>query len=317
MNIIVLDGYTLNPGDNPWDDVAQLGEFICYSRTAEDQIVERAKDADIVLTNKTPLSAEVIDQLPNLKFISVLATGFNIVDIAHARRKGIRVSNVPIYGTDAVAEFVMSLLLNFWRQPQMHSNLVKQGRWKDAGDFCFWDTPLAELRGKTMGIVGFGRIGRRTGELAAAFGMKVIAFSMHQKNPPSYDFEWVKIDEVFKHSDVVSIHCPQTEDNAEMVNRELLSLMKPSAYFINTSRGGLVHEADMANALNNGTIAGAALDVLSCEPIKDDNPLLKAKNVTLTPHIAWAALEARQRLMGTTADNIKAFQNGECINVVN
>lgn len=317
MKIVVLDGYTLNPGDNPWDVVSSLAEFVCYDRTAENEIIERAKEADIILTNKTPLSRETVNQLPNLKFISVLATGFNVVDVEAARAKNVSVSNVPIYGTDAVAEFVMALLLNAKRQPQLHSELSKQGKWQSSVDFCFWETPLSELKGKTIGIVGFGRIGRRTAELASAFGMKVLASARTHKNTPSYDFGWKSVEEVFAEADVVSLHCPQTEANTGMVNKALLASMKPTAYFINTARGGLVNEVDLAEALNDGTIAGAAVDVVSKEPIQVENPLLKAKNITITPHIAWAALEARQRLMSTTADNIKAFMAGKCIHVVN
>lgn len=316
-NIVVLDGYTLNPGDNPWDEVKALGEFSCYDRTDASEIVARAKDADIVLTNKTPLTAETIGQLPNLKCVCVLATGFNVVDVVAAREREIPVCNVPIYGTDAVAQFAIALLLELCHNIKHHSDAVKQGRWNAQPNFCFWDTPLVELVGLTFGIVGFGRIGQRAGEIASALGMKVIAADSYHGNPPSYAFEWREIPELFAEADVVSMHCPQTADNAGMINSALLKTMKPSAFFINTARGGLVNEADLAVALNDGTIAGAACDVVSTEPISPDNPLLGAKNILLTPHIAWAALSARKRLMGTTAENIKAFLDGNPINVVN
>lgn len=317
MKIVVLDGYTLNPGDNPWTEVEKLGEFSVYDRSSADQIVERAKDAEIVLTNKTPLSRDTIAALSRLKFIGVLATGYNVVDIEAARERGIPVSNVPIYGTDAVAEYVFALVTNHFRRPVLHAELVQKGEWKKSGDFSFWRTPLGELAGKTMGIVGFGRIGRRVGELAAAFKMEVLAHDTYQGNPPDFAFAWSEVDELFSRSDVVTLHCNQTAQNTEMVNKALLSRMKKSAFLVNTARGGLVNERDLADALNNGTLAGAAVDVVSSEPIKENNPLFSASNIMVTPHIAWAALEARIRLMETTAENISAFQAGKPINVVN
>jgi glycerate dehydrogenase len=317
MRIVVLDGYTLNPGDNPWDEVATLGELVCHERTPPAQILERARDADLVLTNKTPLNAEALAQLPRLKFISVLATGYNIVDVKAARARGIAVSNVPIYGTDAVAEYVFALLLNFHRQPQLHSDLVRRGEWTSVGEWSFWRTPLAELAGQTIGVVGFGRIGRRVGEIAAAFHMKVLANDVFHGNPPAYPFEWREVPELFAESDVVSLHCNLTPQNTGLVNAALLARMKKTAYLINTSRGPLVNEADLAAALKNGTLAGAALDVVATEPIAAGNPLLTAPNLTLTPHIAWAALAARRRLMKVTAENVAAFQAGRPINLVN
>lgn len=317
MKIVVLDGYTLNPGDNPWDEVACLGEFVCHERTPAAQILERAQDADVLLTNKTPLSAETLARLPRLKFISVLATGYNIVDVKAARARGIPVSNVPIYGTDAVAEYVFALLLNFHRQPQLHSDLVKRGEWTSVGEWTFWRTPLAELAGQTIGIVGFGRIGRRVGEIAATFHMKVLANDVFHGNPPAYPFAWREVPELFAESDVVSLHCNLTPENTGVVNAALLARMKKTAYLINTSRGPLVREADLAAALHRGTLAGAALDVVSTEPIAAGNPLLTAPNLTLTPHIAWAALAARRRLMKVTAENVTAFQAGRPINLVN
>ncbi len=317
MKIVVLDGYTLNPGDNPWTGVEELGELTVYDRTPPEQVVERAKDAEIVLTNKTPITRESLDQLPKLQFISVLATGYNIVDIEAARERNISVSNVPVYGTDAVAEYVFALITNHFRRPGLHAELVQKGEWKKSGDFSFWRTPLAELAGKTIGIVGFGRIGQRVGELAKAFKMQVLAHDEYRGNPAAYEFEWREPEELFAESDVVTLHCNQTPKNTGMVNRELLSRMKQGAFFINTARGGLVNEPDLAQALKDGTLSGAAVDVVSKEPITDDNPLLSAPNILITPHIAWAALEARIRLMDITVDNIRAFQKGEPINVVN
>ncbi len=316
MKITVLDGYTLNPGDNPWDDVAKLGTLVCHDRTPGELIVERAKDAEIILTNKTPLSADTMAKLPKLKFVSVLATGYNVVDVKAAKTHGIAVSNVPIYGTDAVAEYVFALLLNFYRQPQLHSDLIKQGEWSKA-EWSFWRTPLTEVAGQTLGIVGFGRIGRRVGEIAAAFKMKVLASDVFRGNPPSYPFAWSEVPELFAESDVVTLHCNLTPENTGMVNKALLGRMKPTAYLINTSRGPLVKDADLAEALRQGKLAGAALDVISTEPIPPDNPLLKAPNITITPHIAWAALAARRRLMHITAENVAAFLAGKPINVVN
>lgn len=317
MKIVVLDGHTLNPGDNPWTKVEELGDLTVYDRTPTDKILERAKDAEIILTNKTPLTKDVLPELPKLKFIGVLATGYNVVDTAAAKERGIPVANVPVYGTDSVAEYVMSLITNHFRQPALHADLVKQGEWSKKGDFSFWETPLWELSGKTIGIVGFGRIGQRVGQLASAFKMRVLAYDKYHGNPPDYPFSWAEIDELFSESDVVTLHCPQTEENTCMVNKELLAKMKPTAYFVNTARGGLVQEQDLADALNNDVIAGAAVDVVSTEPIADDNPLLSAKNIIITPHIAWAAKEARARLMETTAENIQAFKAGNPVNVVN
>lgn len=318
MKIVVLDGFTLNPGDNPWTGVESQGDFTVYERTLGNQILERSAGADIILTNKTPLTAETIAQLPDLKFISVLATGFNVVDIEAARKRNIPVSNVPIYGTDSVAQFVFAILLELCHNVALHNGLVKDGAWTNQPDFCFWKTPLVELTGKTMGIIGFGRIGRRTGALAAAFGMKVIAHDLYKGDDPDIEnFEWVEMEDLFKRSDVVSLHCPLTPDNTGFVNAALLKTMKPGSFLINTSRGPLVAEKDLAEVLNAGTIAGAGVDVVSTEPIQSDNPLLKAKNCLITPHIAWATLEARQRLMQTTVENVAGFIAGNPTNVVN
>ncbi|MEA3366093.1 MAG: D-2-hydroxyacid dehydrogenase [Candidatus Hydrogenedentes bacterium] len=318
MRIVVLDGYTLNPGDNPWDEVAALGDFTVYDRTPKDRIVERAKDADIVLTNKTPLSAQTLEQLPKLKFVAVLATGYNVVDVVAARERGIAVSNVPVYGTDSVAQFVFALVFELCRHVAEHDASVKSGDWSKSADFCYWNTPLLELVGKRMGIVGFGRIGRRVGELAHAFGMEVLAHDVQPGDAPKYSpFSWRTLDNVFAEADIVSLHCPQTDENTGFVNARLLGRMQKHAFFINTARGGLVNEADLAQALNMGAIAGAAVDVVSSEPIAPDNPLLGPRNIVITPHIAWATLAARQRLMKSTAENVAAFIQGTPINVVN
>jgi len=318
MNIVVLDGYTLNPGDNPWTAVEAFGDLKVYDRTGADRIIERAQPADIILTNKTPLTAETLAHLPNLKFISVLATGFNVVDVEAARGRNIPVSNVPVYGTDSVAQFVFALLLELCHHVGDHTKAVKDGQWSANPDFCFWNTPLVELVGKTMGLIGFGRIGRRVGALANAFGMKVLAYDAVPGAAPDFKpFQWGSLEEVFSRSDVVSLHCPQTRENAGFVNQALLRKMKSHAFFINTARGGVVNESDLAGALNAGVLAGAAVDVVSTEPIQPDNPLLTAKNCLITPHQAWATLSARKRLMGTTAENIAAFVEGNPINVVN
>jgi glycerate dehydrogenase len=316
MKIVVLDGYTTNPGDNPWDEVSKLGEFVCHERTPANLVIERAKDADVILTNKTLLSADTLAKLPRLKFVSVLATGYNVVDVKAARARGVAVSNVPAYATDAVAEYVFALLLNFYRQPQLHSDLIKKGEWLRR-EWCFWNTPLNEVAGQTIGIVGFGCIGRRVGEIAAAFKMKVLANDVVRANPPSYPIAWREVPELFAESDVVTLHCNLTPENTGMVNQALLKRMKPTAYLINTSRGPLVKDADLAGALRQGKLAGAALDVVTTEPIPPDNPLLKAPNVTITPHVAWAALAARRRLTHITAENVAGFVAGKPVNVVN
>jgi glycerate dehydrogenase len=319
MRIVVLDGYTLNPGDNPWSPLESLGEFTVYDRTSGDEFSERCAGAEVIITNKVVLSADRINELPQLKMIAVTATGYNVVDIEAARARGIPVCNVPVYGTNTVAQHVFAVLLTMCHQPILHDQAVRDGEWfQQQGDFCFWKVPLIELVGKTMGIVGFGRIGRRTGELAHAFGMNVIAQDVVQGESPGYEpFAWRSLEEVFEEADVVSLHCPQTEDNAGFVNRSLLSKMKPTAILINAARGGIYVEQDLADALNDGTIAGACLDVFASEPIDQNSPLLNVKNLLLTPHIAWATLEARQRIMQTTAENIAAFQQGNPANVVN
>ena len=317
MNITVLDGHTLNPGDNPWTAIEALGDLTVHERTPVAEIVDRAKDADIILTNKCPLSAETLAQLPKLKFIAVLATGYNIIDTEYCAKKGIPVSNVPIYSTDAVAEFVFSMILDFFKRPALHSTLSHEGAWESCKDFSFWENPhFTELSGKTLGIIGFGRIGQRTAELGAAFKMKILGHSRSRSAETSFPFEWASIDEILELSDVVSLHCPLTPDTHGLINEAAIAKMKPAAFLVNTARGPLIDEQALADALNSDRIAGAACDVVSAEPILPGNPLLRAKNLTLTPHIAWAAIEARQRLMAITADNIRAFQTGQPIHLV-
>jgi glycerate dehydrogenase len=318
MKMVVLDGYTVNPGDNPWDALARLGELRVHDRTPSAAIVERAQAAEIVLTNKTPLTADTLAQLPRLRFIAVLATGHNVVDSAAARARGIHVSNVPEYGTDSVAQHVFALLLELCHHVGLHDAAVHAGEWTRALDFCFWKATPLELAGLTMGIVGFGRIGRRVGTLAHAFGMSVIAAGGARRDAPvDHPSAWTTIPQLFARADVISLHCPLTADNAGFVNRDLLRRVKASALFINVARGGLVDEAALAEALNAGNVAGAAVDVVSTEPLRVDNPLRGARNCIITPHIAWASLAARRRLMATTVKNVEAFIAGRPINVVN
>lgn len=320
MRIVVLDGYALNPSDLSWDAVAALAdEFVVHDRTPADRIVERAAGADVLLTNKTPLSRETLAQLPDLRFIGVLATGHNVVDSAAARERGVPVANVPEYGTDTVAQFVFALILELCNRVGEHSRAVlADGAWTRNADWCMALGPLVELRGRTLAIVGFGRIGRRVGAIARAFGMEVVAVGSG-RGPlrADYPFAELPLAEAFARADVVTLHCPQTPETTGMVNRALLETMKPTAFLVNTARGGLVVEADLARALNDGTIAGAAVDVVSREPIAADNPLLRARNIVVTPHIAWATLEARRRLMATVAENIAAWKAGTPQNVVN
>ncbi len=320
MKIVVLDGYALspNPEENPWTPIETHGETVIYDRTPKELTLERAKDADILLTNKTVLNRDIIFSLPKLKYIGVLATGYNIVDTDAARERGIPVTNVPSYGTDAVAQFAMALLLELCHHAGCHSDSVRQGDWVRARDYCYWTTPLVELAGKTFGVVGFGAIGRRTAELAHAFGMKILAYNPRPKDPlPFEDFRFCSLEELLAESDVVSLHCPLTPETRGIINAERIALMKKTAFLINTARGPLVDEEALAKALNEGRIAGAGLDVLSKEPPTADNPLLSAKNAIITPHIAWATLEARRRLMKIAGDNIAAFLAGKPTNVVN
>jgi len=317
IKIVVLDGYTLNPGDLTWKDLEALGQCVIYDRTAGEEVLPRAEDAEIILTNKTVLSSDVIEQLPGLKYIGVLATGYNIVDVEAARERGIPVTNVPAYSTRSVAQMVFAHLLNLAEHVGHHAETVRSQRWTTNPDFCYWDTPLIELAGKTMGIIGFGRIGQATAKLALAFGMKVIAYDIVTPSDIPEGCQLVGLEDVFRTSDVVSLHCPLTPQTKNMVNKESLGLMKKTAFLINTSRGPVVDEQALAEALNNDRIAGAGLDVLSSEPPEKNNPLLTARNCCITPHIAWATREARQRMLKVVVDNVASFLAGKSQNVVN
>ena len=318
MKIVVLDGYTLNPGDNPWDEVASFGELTVYQRTPPELVAERCQGATVVLTNKTPLSAQTIAGLPGLRLICVLATGYNVIDLETSARLGIPVVNVPEYGSLSVAQHAIALLLELTNRVALYHAAVQRGEWSKAPDFTFMKLPLTELAGKSLGIVGLGRIGGRVAAIAHALGMEILAHNPRQASAPEgVPVEWLALDELFGRADVVSLHCPLSAENEGMVNRARLSLMQPHALLINTSRGGLVREADLAQALETGVIAGAALDVVVKEPITPDNPLLTAKNCIITPHVAWASLGARRRLMQATARNIEAYLAGKPQNVVN
>jgi glycerate dehydrogenase len=316
MNLVVLDGFTLNPGDLSWEDLQSLGPCAIFDRTPPAELLRRAADADILLTNKAALTAGTIQNLPRLKYIGVLATGTNVVDLAAARARGIPVTNVPAYGTKSVSQLTFALLLELAHHVGHHAQTVHDGRWTRSADFCYWDFPLIELDGLTLGIVGFGRIGRAVGDLGAAFGMKVLACARTAGVAPPFA-RFVELDVLFRESDVVSLHCPLTPQTANLVNARRLSLMKPTAFLLNTSRGPLVDQAALADALNAGRIAGAALDVLSREPPPSDNPLLAAKNCIITPHLAWATRAARSRLMNIAVENVRAFLQGRPRNLVN
>ncbi|MCZ2079702.1 MAG: D-2-hydroxyacid dehydrogenase [Bryobacteraceae bacterium] len=317
MKIVILDGYCLNPGDLSWDALRELADLEIHDRTPASRVVERAQGAEAVFTNKTPLPRDVLRQLPDLRYIGVLATGYNIVDVAAAREAGITVTNIPTYGTASVAQFAFALLLELCHHVGAHAAAVRAGEWSTNPDWCFWKTPLVELSGKTMGIVGFGRIGRQVGRIADAMGMKVIASDKVRENSPGYDgFCWVEVDDLLVNADVVSLHCPLLAATEGIVAKERLRKMKRSSLLINTSRGPLVNDHDLAQALNEGWIAGAGLDVLSIEPPAAENPLLQAKNCIVTPHIAWATREARSRLLDQTVDNFRAFVSGDPKNVV-
>lgn len=318
MRIVVLDGYTLNPGDLSWEGLKALGEVTVYEHTPYEKTVERGGDAQIIFTNKTPLSERELSQLPGLKYIGVLATGYNVVDVEYAKRRNIMVTNIPAYGTGSVAQMTFSLLLEMTQHVQHHSDAVHQGGWSACRDFCFWEYPLLELAGKTMGIVGFGRIGQAVADIAGAFGMEVVGYGRSRSDQSARkNFRWVELEELLRVSDVVSLHCPLLPETKGLIHRESLQRMKPTAFLINTSRGPLVVEEDLAEALNREVIAGAGLDVLSVEPPEKDNPLLSAKNCYITPHISWATKEARERLLKQALDNLQGFLIGNPINVVN
>ncbi|HTM51249.1 MAG TPA: D-2-hydroxyacid dehydrogenase [Bryobacteraceae bacterium] len=317
MKIVVLDGYALNPGDLSWEDLRRFGAVEIHDRTPADQVVARTAGAAIALTNKTPLSADSIAALPDLKYIGVLATGYNIVDVAAAKKAGVTVTNIPTYGTASVAQFATALLLELCHHVGLHGDAVRNGEWSRSPDWSFWKTPLVELSGKTMGIVGFGRIGRQTAAIASAMGMRIQAHDAIEQNPPSFEgFAWKTLDDLIAESDVVSLHCPLFEDNLGMINRDRLRRMKKSALLLNTSRGPLVVDQDLADALNEGEIAGAGLDVLSVEPPVASNPLLSARNCIVTPHIAWATREARKRLLDLAVENVRDFLDGRTRNAV-
>jgi glycerate dehydrogenase len=318
MKIVVLDGYTLNPGDLSWEDLKKLAPTEVYDRTASDLIVPRAHQAELVLTNKTALTAETLRQLGRLRYIGVLATGYNCVDVDAARDLGVIVTNIPTYGTASVAQFTFALLLELCHHVQLHGDAVRAGQWSQNEDWSFWLNPLMELAGKTMGVIGFGRIGRQVGQIANAMGMRVMAVSPRRSEPPAYnDFSWATLEELLTQADVVSLHCPLLPETQGLINASRLELVKPSAFLINTSRGPLVVEQDLADALNGSRLAGAALDVLSEEPPPTTNPLLEARNCIITPHIAWATREARTRLMSIAVANVAAFLQGRPQNVVN
>lgn len=318
MKITILDGYPLNPGDLSWEYLEKYGDLTVHQRTAPAEIAERAAGATAILTNKVPLDADMLKQLPDLKYIGVLATGYNIIDITYAKQQGIVVTNVPGYSTQSVAQLTFALLLELCHHVQRHSDRVKEGKWSRSPDFSFWDYPLIELSGKTIGIIGFGDIGKQVADIAAAFGMHVVAQSRTETDQSHRsNFRWVKLDELLEQSDVVSLHCPLTPQTQELINTDTLSKMKTSAFLLNTSRGPLVEEESLAAALNAGKLAGAGLDVLTMEPPHANNPLFTAKNCLVTPHIAWATKEARARLMSTVEENLEAYVAGQPINVVN
>ena len=317
MKIVVLDGYTLNPGDLNWRGFEELGEFIVYDRTPREEITNRIGDAEIVITNKTPITGELLTKCPHIKYIGCLSTGYNVVDIDAAKERGIPVTNIPSYGTHAVAQFAIALLLEICNQVGHHHRAVQSGKWQACLDFCFWDTPLVELEGKTIGLIGFGRIGQATARIAKALGMNVITYNKGYSTTDEEIAKYVSLDELYAQSDVVSLHCPLLPSTEGMINKESIHKMKDGVILINTSRGPLIVEEDLAMALEKGKVRGAAVDVVSVEPIKADNPLLKAKNCIITPHIAWASRESRQRLMDIAVSNLKFFKEGNPVNVVN
>ena len=317
MKIVILDGYAANPGDLSWDELKALGECEIYDRTQPSQVLERAAGAEVVLTNKTNLREEQLAALPQLKYIGVMATGYNVVDTEAARQRGILVSNIPAYSTNSVAQLVFAHLLNIAQQVQHHNEAVHNGRWNQSPDFCFWDMPLLELHGLKMGIVGLGHTGLATARIALGFGMEVYAYTSKSPLQLQAEIHKMELNELFRQCDVISLHCPLTDSTRHLVNAERLATMKPTAILINTARGPLVDEAALAAALNAGTIAAAAVDVLSEEPASADNLLLTAKNCYITPHIAWGSSAARQRLMQILIENVKSYQEGKPTNIVN
>lgn len=321
MKIVVLDGYTENPGDLSWDDMAALGELTVYDRTSltdEAEAIERIGDAEAIYTNKTPITKRIMDGCPNLKFIGVLATGYNVVDVAYAREKNIPVCNVPVYGTYSVSQFAISLLLEVCHHIGRHTETVHEGKWENCEDWCYWDTPQIELAGKTYGLLGCGNIGYHTADIARALGMHVIAYDARQTPEAlALGVEYVTLDELFARSDVLGLQMPLLPFNTGIINKDNIAKMKDGVIIINNSRGQMVVEQDLADALNSGKVAAAGLDVVSTEPIRGDNPLLKAKNCVITPHMSWGSLGSRQRIMNTSVENLRAYIAGKCINVVN
>ncbi|MCC2253057.1 D-2-hydroxyacid dehydrogenase [Ruminococcus sp. CLA-AA-H200] len=321
MKIVVLDGYTLNPGDLDWKGMEAIGECTVYDRTSLTDVqeaIDRIGDAEVVFTNKTPMPKELFDACPNIKFVGVLATGYNVVDVAAAKEKGIPVTNIPTYGTAAVGQFTIALLLEICHHIGHHSQAVHEGAWENNADWCFWDYPLIELDGKTMGIIGYGRIGQATGRIAQALGMKVLAYdSYHNPDLESDTCKYAELDEVLANSDVIALHCPLFPETQGIINKDNIAKMKDGVIILNDSRGPLIVEEDLRDALNSGKVAAAGLDVVSTEPIKGDNPLLQAKNCFITPHIAWAPKESRKRLMDIAVSNLQAFVDGAPVNVVN
>ena len=320
MKIVVLDGYAENPGDLSWAPLEALGEVTVYDRTSltdEEETIVRLSGAEIAVTNKTPITRRVIDACPRLRYITMLATGYNVVDAAYAREKGIPLSNIPAYGTAAVGQFAIALLLEICHHAAHHSDTVHAGKWAACADWCYWDYPLIELDGKTMGIIGFGRIGQQTGRIARALGMRVLACGSHPSDSGRAIADYVELDALLAASDVIALHCPLFPETEGIINRETIRKMKDGVILLNNSRGPLVVEQDLADALNSGKVYAAGLDVVSTEPIREDNPLLTAKNCIITPHISWAPRESRQRIMDTAAQNIRAYLDGAPINVVN
>lgn len=320
MKIVVLDGYTENPGDLSWEAMKRLGELIVYDRTSfsdEQEIIRRIGNADAVITNKTPLSGHIFNACPNIGYVGVLATGYNVIDIEAAKKKGIPVSNIPTYGTDAVGQFAIALLLEICHHIGHHNNAVHEEKWENNEDWCFWDYPLIELAGKTMGVVGFGRIGQVTGRIAKAMGMKVLAYDKFRSDSGEAIAEYTDINKLLKESDVIALHCPLFPETCGMINKKSIAGMKDGVIILNNSRGQLIVEQDLADALNAGKVYAAGLDVVSTEPIRGNNPLLSAKNCIITPHISWAPKESRQRLMDIAVGNLKAFADGKPVNVVN
>jgi glycerate dehydrogenase len=316
MKIVVLDGYTLNPGDLSWEKLRGLGEVTVYDRTPTDSVVERIGDAEIVFTNKTPITEETLRKT-NIKFIGVLATGYNVVDTAAAKEKGVSVTNIPTYGTASVAQMTFAHILEICHHVGEHNDAVKAGEWTNNADWCFWKHPLIELEGKNIGIIGYGRIGQTVGGVAQAFGMNVLAFDEHKdRNLECETMKYVELDELLSKSDIISLHCPLFENTKGIINKNTIERMKDGVIIINTSRGPLIVEEDLAEALNRGKVYAAGLDVVSSEPIKENNPLLKAKNAFITPHVAWAPKESRERLMNIAIDNLKKYLEGHPVNLV-